>query len=193
MSRALFALTTLTLAPAVFAADPGKRPEWFAQAVKTFTVSCEPAEAKPGQAVTLKITLDLAEGYTVYPLKQTDPAAVGMTSKVEFPKPAGAIFVGQPSDPAGAKTKPEPELGIVDLKYYAGKVTWERTFVVNPHQKPGELTVTLPSVKFAICDKQSCFPPKGFEATATVKVLGGPPVPVDAKYAEEVAKALAGK
>ena len=193
MPRVMPALIAVMVAPVALAAEPGKKPEWFAQAVKTFAVTCEPAEAKPGQAVTLKIALDLADGYTVYPLKQSDPAAAGMTSKIEFPNPGGAVFVGQASDPAGAKSKAEPELGIAALKYYAGMVTWERTFVVNPAQKPGELTVTIPSVKFAICDKQSCFPPKGFEATAAVKVLGGPPVPVDAKYAEEVAKALAGK
>ena len=186
MTTALFALM---LAVPTFAPEPGQKPEWFGRAVREFAVTCDPAEAKPGQTVTLKIALHLADGYTVYPTKQTDPAAEGMVSKITYPSSGSAIFVGDPGDPAGAKSKAEPELGIVALKYYSGKVTWERAFVVDPAQKPGELAVTVPSLKFAICDKQSCFPPKGFAAGAKLKVLGGPPVPVEAKYAAEVAKA----
>ena len=182
-------LLALLFAMPAWAGDPGPKPEWFDRATRDFAVSCEPAEAKPGQTVTLKIRLDLAEGYTVYPLKQTDPAAESMVSKITFPKDGSAIFVGDVTDPAGAKTKTELELGITGLKYYTDKVTWERKFVVDPAQKPGELIVTLPSLKFAICGKQSCFPPKGFAAETKLKVLGGPPVPVEAKYIAEVAKA----
>ena len=193
MPRALIALFSLSLAAPALAADPGKKPQWFDQAVSAFAVTCEPAEAKRGEVVTLKIRLELKDGYTVYPLTQADPGAAGMASKVTFPKPGKVVFVGEAADPKGAKVKAEPELGIAELKYYTGKVVWERRFVVNPDAEPGELAVTLPSVKFAICDARSCFPPKGFEAAAKLKVLGGPPVPVEAKYAGEVAKALSGK
>ena len=183
------ALLALVVATPAFAAEPAAKPEWFGRATRDFAVTCEPAEAKPGQTVTLKIRLGLADGYSVYPLKQSDPAAEGMVSKIAYPTTGGAIFVGEPADPAGAKSKTEPELGIGGLKYYTGKVVWERQFVVDPAQKPGELAVAVPSLKFAICDKQSCFPPKGFAAEAKLKVLGGPPVPVEAKYAAEVARA----
>lgn len=191
MTRALIA--TLLLAPAALGADPEKRPEWFGRATTAFAVSCEPHQAKAGQTVTLAVELTLADGYTVYPLVQADPAAVGMVSKIDFPKPGSVIFVGQTADPAGAKSKAEPELGIAALNYYAGKVAWKRQFVVNPSQPPGELLVTLPAVKFAVCDKDSCFPPRGFAASAKLTVLGGPAAPVEARYAAEVAKALAAK
>lgn len=44
-----------------------------------------------------------------------------------------------------------------------------------------------------MCDKTNCFPAKAVPVEAALKVLDGPPVAVEKAFADEVAKALAGK
>lgn len=161
--------------------------------VKAVEAKFEPAEAKPGQTVTLKLTVTLEDGYYTYPLVQTDKAAAGMVNKLDFPKPGAVVFVGEPLDPAGAKTKAEPVLGIESMLYYTGTVTFERTAVVSPTAKAGEVAVELPKFLLSVCDKDNCFPPKTLKPEAKLKVLDGPAVAVDKKYAEEVEKALKAK
>jgi len=182
--RTAFALALTLLAPLAFAADAKKG------GVKSVEATFEPAQAKPGQTVTLKLTVTLEDGYYTYPLVQEDKAAAGMVNKLEFPKAAGVVFVGEALDPAGAKSKAEPVLGIEKMLYYTGTAVYERTAVISPSAKPGEVTVELPKFSLSVCDKDNCFPPKALKPTAKLKVLDGPAVAVDKKYAEEVEKAL---
>lgn len=182
--RTLFLLALTLTAPLALAADVKKG------GVKSVEATFEPAEAKPGQTVTLKLTVTLDDGYYTYPLVQTDKAAAGMVNKLDFPAPGGVVFVGDALDPAGAKAKAEPVLGIEQMLYYTGTVVYERTAVVNPTAKAGELTVELPKFLLSVCDKDNCFPPKKLTPTAKLKVLDAPAVAVDKKYAGEVEKAL---
>ena len=152
--RTLFALTLTLAAPFTFAADAKKG------GVKAVEAKFEPAEAKPGQTVTLKLTVTLEDGYYTYPLVQTDKAAAGMVNKLDFPKPGAVVFVGESLDPAGAKAKAEPILGIESMLYYTGTVVYERTAVVSPTAKAGEVAVELPKFLLSVCDKDNCFPPK---------------------------------
>lgn len=185
--RTFFALALTLAAPLAFAADAKKG------GVKAVEAKFEPAEAKPGQTVTLKLTVTLEDGYYTYPLVQTDKAAAGMVNKLEFPKPGAVVFVGEPLDPTGAKAKAEPILGIESMLYYTGTVVYERTAVVSPTAKAGEAAVELPKFLLSVCDKDNCFPPKTHKPEAKLKVLDGPAVAVDKKYAEEVEKALKAK
>src|SRR5262245_44481924 len=104
-----------------FADDAGP-----ARGVKKVEATFEPAEAKPGQTVTLKITVELLDGYHTYPTKQVDKNAAQMVNKITFPAPAGVIFVGETKDPANPDTKAEPEIGIKELRTHAGTVVFER-------------------------------------------------------------------
>jgi hypothetical protein len=181
--RHIFTMILTLTAPFALAADAKKG------GVKSVEATFEPAEAKPGQTVTLKLTVTLEEGYYTYPLVQEDKAAAGMVNKLEFPKAGTLVFVGEAYDPAGAKTKAEPVLGIEEMKYYTGTVVFERKAVVSPAAKGGEATVQLPKFLLSVCDKDNCFPPKTLKPEAKLKVLDGPAVAVDKKYAEEVEKA----
>lgn len=161
--------------------------------VKSINATFEPTEAKPGQTVTLKLTVTLEDGYYTYPLVQTDKAAVSMVNKLEFPKGGSVVFVGDAYDPANPKKKAEPVVGIEELLYYTGTVVYERKAVVSPSAKPGEVAVQLPKFSLSVCDKDNCFPPKTHKPEATLKVLDGPAVAVDKKYAAEVEKAAKDK
>lgn len=174
-------------------AQPPKKDVWFDKAVKGVAVSFEPAEAKPGQTVTLKLTITLADGYYTYPAVQPDKAAEEMVNELKFPDPGAVVFVGSVLEPKEFKKKAEPVLGIKELRTLSGKVVYERKLVVNPSQPAGPLTVKLPAVKLNVCDASTCFPTKTVTPSGTLKVLPGPAVSIDAAYAAEVAKALAGK
>ena len=106
-ARALVGL--LIFAPAAFA---GEKPVGLPKGVETVEATVEPAEAKPGQVVTFKLTVTLATGYHTYPLVQPDKLAAGMVNKVVFPEAGALIFVGDAIDPPMPESKAEPLLGI---------------------------------------------------------------------------------
>jgi hypothetical protein len=164
-----------------------------AKGVKTVEATVEPTEAKPGQTVTLKITVELAGGFHTYPTRQSDKNASSMVNKIAFPDVAGLIFVGEVIDPTNPETKAEPELGIKELKTYSGTIVYERKAVVSPKANSGEQVVKLKAVRLTVCDATNCYPPKTLTPQARFKVLDGPAVPVEKAYQDEVTKALEGK
>lgn len=167
-----------------------KKPDWFDKAVKRVTAEFVPAQAKPGQTVLFKLTVELNAGYHTYPVVQPDQAATGMVNKLTFPPAADLVFVGDTRDPLDFKTKTEPDLGIKELIYIPGTAVYERKAVVSPKAAAGPLTVKIPAFKLNVCDKDNCFPAKSLTPEATLKVLEGHPVEVEEKYADEVKKAL---
>lgn len=176
-----------------FGVSAADKDAWFAKAVKKVEASFEPAEAKPGQTVTLKLTLHLADGYHTYPTVQPDKAATGMVNRIVFPQAGTVIFVGDVFDPKDPKVKAEPALMIEQLQYHTGVVTFERQAVVSPKAIAGTSVVKLTSFSINVCDKDNCFPAKKLSPEATLKVLDGPAVPVQKAYEAEVQKALGGK
>ena len=190
MLRSLLLVVPLALAVALPAAA---QKGWYEKAVKKVEAKFDPAEAKPGQTVTLKLTVELNDGYHTYPVVQPDKEAASMTNVLKFPDPGTLIFVGNTADPKDFETKAEPELGIKELRTMSGTVTWTRKAVVSPKAVAGEATVKLSSFRLLVCDKSNCFPPKAVPVEASFKVLAGPAVEVEKDFAAEVAKALAGK
>jgi len=184
---ALTIVAGLTAAPTP-AADDGP-----AKGVKKLELSFEPASAKPGQTVTVKITVELADGYHTYPTKQTDKNAESMVNKLTFPAPGDLIFVGDVTEPINPETKAEPELGIKELKLYTGTLTYEKKAVVSPKATAGEKDVKLKGVRLTVCDATNCYPPKTLTPVAKLKVLDGPAVAVAKEYEDEVNKVLAEK
>jgi hypothetical protein len=167
--------------------------DWFAKAVKGIETKVIPAEAKPGETVTVRITVQLNDGYHTYPLVQPDPRAADQINKLTFPDPdpAGLIFVGMAKGPDNPTKKAEPALGIKEMHIFSGTATYERKAVVSP-KASGKVTVQIPKFQFMVCDENNCFPPKSLKPEATVTV-SGTAVPVAKEYAAEVESALAPK
>ncbi len=185
--RPLFLLTAMALPAAAPAED--KKPAWWDKAVKKVEAKFEPAEAKPGQTVTLKLTVELHDGYYTYPTRQEDKAAEGMVNTLTFPDAGAVVFVGETVNPLDYLTKAEPLLGIRELRYYQKKVVYERKAVVCPTRKPGEATVAVKALGLTVCDANNCYPARKLTPAATLTVLDAPAVPVETKYADEVRKA----
>jgi hypothetical protein len=184
-------LPAVTLALGVLAAPSlAREDDGPAKGVRKIEAVFDPAEAKPGQTVTLKITVELADGYHTYPTKQTDKNAAAMVNKITFPAASGVVFVGDLKDPDKPATKAEPELGIKELKTHSGTVVFEKKVVVSPKASAGE-QAAKPKVRILVCDATTCFPPKTLTPEAKLTVLAGPPVAVEKQYEAEVKKALA--
>lgn len=177
-----FALTSF--ATSSFAADIPK----FEDIVKKVEAKFEPAKARPGQTVTLKINVELINGWHTYPLFQPDKGAKSQTNRVTFPVGGPVVFVDMTQDPPNPKEKAEPLLGIEQILYYPGGGMWERKAVIAPNATPGKLSS---KIKFSllVCDKDNCLPPKPLELEAAIDISGDA-VPVDPKYKADVEKAL---
>ena len=166
----------------IFAAAASGQPK---DAIKKVEASFEPAQAKRGQTVSLKITVQLADGYHTYPVVQPAPEAKYSTNTIAFPTGGPIVFVGETVDPAGPKSKKAEDH---EYLVYPGGGTWIRKAVVRPTGKPGEAAVKV-QLRLMVCDEDRCFPPKTFDLEAMLKVLDEPAVPVEAKYKSEVEKA----
>lgn len=175
-------LTTLGVCLALVApalAQPGK------DAVKKVEAVFEPAEAKPGQTVTLKIIVQLADGYYTYPIVQPAEQAKYSVNSIAFPKGGSVVFVGDTVDPVGPKTKKGEDHEYLT---YPGGGTWVRKAVVPPTAKAGATTVKV-KLKLLVCEEDRCFPPKPYDLEVALKILDGPAEKVDPKYQIEVEKA----
>jgi Disulphide bond corrector protein DsbC len=183
LMKALFSsLVALAALGGTAAAEPPKP-------VQKVEARFEPAEARPGELVTLKIDVKLEAGWHTYPTVQKDKAARSYVNRITFPTEGPIVFVGSIIDPPDPKSKAEAD--IEELIYYPGGGTWERKAVVSPKATAGE-SVAKVKFRLSVCDKNVCLPPETLELEAKLKVSGSP-VAVDPKYKDEVEKALGGK
>jgi len=179
MIRTLVAAAAALVVAGTAFAQPAK------DAIKKVEAVFEPAQAKPGQTVTLKITVQLADGYHTYPVVQSAEQARYSVNSISFPKDAPVVFVGETVDPVSPKAK---KVEDYELLTYPGGGTWIRKAVVPPAAKAGALTAKV-KMKVLACDEDRCLPPKTFELEVPLKVLDGPAEKVDPKYQAEVEKA----
>jgi hypothetical protein len=154
-------------------------------AIKKIEATFEPAQAKPGQTVTLKLTVELAEGYFTYPVTQPAPEAKYSVNQITFPAGGPIVFVGETVDPVEPKVKKAEDH---EYLIHPGGGTWIRKAVVRPTAASGEEKVKV-KFRIMVCDEDRCFPPKAHDLEATIKIQDGPAVPVEAKYKDEVEKA----
>ncbi len=167
-------LVSIVLTLCSFVAPPVKDPHL------KVTGTFEPAEAKPGQTVTLKLKVEVDDTWHTYPTTQLENAAKSFTNRIIFPEGGSLIFVGELTEPADPHVKAEPGLGIAKLHTYPSGGTWEKKVVVAPNAKVGNLETSI-KLKVLICDKDECLPPKTIDVKAILKVAGDA-VPVDPKY-----------
>lgn len=183
-------MTSLTLLAALSLAAPQ---DWYARAVKSVEMTVTPATARPGQTVTVALTVTLNEGFHTYPTVQPDPKAKDFVNTIAFPLAdgAGLIFVDSLQEPMSPIKKAEPLLGIKAMHEFGGVVTYTRKAVVSP-KAAGTVTVKLSKFVLTVCDESNCFPPKTLTPEATLAVTGAA-VEIEKGYKDQVEKALAAK
>lgn len=153
----------------------------FNDVVKKVEAKFNKATVTRGQAIKWTLTIDLADGWHTYPTVQADPKADSYVNKIKFPATGDAVFVGKLVEPKGIE-KVEDDAKIVMVE---GIGTWERTVVIRPDAKPGKIKIAVPVKILACADR--CLPPQTVNAEAVIEISDGPAVPVDPKYAAELA------
>ena len=194
-----FALIACSLAAAPVSAQPNpfekgpKKRTTFADLGKV-TVEVTPKEAKPGETVQVKLTVQPFPGNTTYPAKPKDPKQPGLNRINWEPKLADLIFVGDITDPPNPKTKPQPDKPDL-MEYYAGTVSWTLDAVVSPKATPGAKKVPLAGSSVQLCGTL----PNGNEVCLNTSKDEMPPaeftvldgtIPVEAKYSPIIDKLL---
>jgi hypothetical protein len=144
----------------------------FKDIVQEINATIEPAEAKPGQTVTWKLTAKLIPDWHTYPAKQIDKNAADSVTKFDFSdlKKVGLNVSGAMKDPPKFKKKAEPTLKIKELRYYEGEVVWTQQLKLAADVKPGKHKLPV-KVTMQVCDEKGCLPPETVmtEAEITVK------------------------
>jgi thiol:disulfide interchange protein DsbD len=160
----------------------GAQPSWD-KALKSSGVAgtFDPATAKRGQVVTLRMEVELDPGYHTYSLIQTSPDLADSVPTFNFKDlPADLVAWKTPADDATRR-----ETASDGANELFGKVVWEQRIVVRPDAAPGPRSVKG-KVRFQVCDEQSCLPSREFPFEAKLTISDAAQVPLD----PEVAKAL---
>ena len=169
----------------------------FQDAVESIEGRIEPAEARPGQTVTYKLTVKLRTHFYTYPTVQPDPIIAESRNEIVLPTEGDLIFVEPVSDPPNAKIK-TTKIGAASGKssYYPDEVTWEFKAVVSPLASPGEKKIALKKFRPLVCkadgETEFCLPPRTVPVVATIKVAGER-MAVEDKYLATVEKELAAR
>ncbi|MFL5330525.1 MAG: protein-disulfide reductase DsbD family protein [Gemmataceae bacterium] len=167
----LFFLAMLCLVFALPAlAQPGKPGRKLEDVLYKKEVTFEPAEAKPGDIVTWKLSLEIAPNWHTYPTHQADPKASSLITKIEWPKNTPLLSQGSLMEPTNSKGKPDPALEIKEYRYLEGSVTFSQSFRVAEDAATGKLQFA-PRITLTVCDDNGCLPVK--VEPATLNILGG--------------------
>jgi hypothetical protein len=138
------------------------------------TPSIEPAEARPGETVTYKVTFKLAPGLHVYQLGKAGAQADG-----PMPTSFDLFDTGtlRPSKAWKASREPiaksEPAFGdAVITEYFEDEVTWSLDLWVPADARPGKQVIRS-QARYMICNQNACFPPTAQTLPAVVVNIVG--------------------
>ncbi|HZW31877.1 MAG TPA: cytochrome c biogenesis protein CcdA [Isosphaeraceae bacterium] len=176
----LLALVAGLLLPAASAvADPPKpklpdsRPRIKPKEAE-LTTSVEPAEAKPGDIVTLKVTAKLKPGYHIYKYTKTKtPPGQGPSSTTfDLFDTAGLKVEGDwaaSKEPIKHKEPVFPDIPFVE--FYEDEVTWSLPLRIPAGTEAGKKTLRV-QAGYQVCNDKSCsFPGQWTLPEAVVTVL----------------------
>jgi thiol:disulfide interchange protein DsbD len=125
------------------------------------TASVEPAEAKPGDTVTLKVTAKLDPGYHIYKYSKTlmKPGEGPSYTSFDLFDTDGLETQGDWSaSKEPIQHKEEVWANLPFVEYYEDEVTWSHKLKVPPSTTTGKKTLRV-QVGYMICDARSCSPP----------------------------------
>ena len=166
-------LMTLVVTWAFFGtiqASPGEthRPEPATQDRVSLTASFDPAQASPGDTVTLVVTAKIQKGFHLYGKKEQTgiPIALAVT------RSAGLTAASEPQIPDG-----EEHQSVLGSEYWLDDLAVvKQRFVVPKTQAAGSLRVAG-EFRYQACTKTSCERPNKATFEARLSVVEGKPKP----------------
>ena len=137
----------------------------------TLSLSVEPAEARPGDTVTLKVTAKLNPGWHIYTQAKTQEGDGPRKTVFDLFDPAGLEVAGDWKASRKPESKAEPAFENKVFEYFEDEVTWSIPLKVPAGASPGKKSIRL-QASYQICNAQSCsFPGRWTLPEATLTVL----------------------
>ena len=142
-------------APAKKDSNPRIRPKGA-----TFTPSVEPAEVKPGQTLTYKVTVKLDPGLHIYQVAQPGVPSNGPIATAFDLFDTGTLRPSKEWTASKAPiVKPEPAFGDdVIVESFENEVSWTVKLQAPADAKPGKHAIRS-QIVYQICNQNSCYPP----------------------------------
>jgi thiol:disulfide interchange protein len=165
------------------AAAPAKKDSAAAIKPKSavLSTSVDPAEAKPGETVTFKVTAKLDPGFHIYKYsKEQGPGPINTT--FDFFDPAGLKIDGDWTASSEPLKKKDPNFADLDtVEFYEDEITWSIKLKVPADAVPGDKALRC-QARYMVCDDKTCsIPGRWTLPDATVKIVaGGAPAPKSA-------------
>jgi thiol:disulfide interchange protein DsbD len=159
-------------------ARPAKKDSPAATRPKEATLSAKvvPAEAKPGDAVTLTVTAEVAPGWHIYAHSKTQPDDGPRVTQFDLFDTAGLVPRGDwtASPPPVEKKEPAfPTLPFVS--YHEGEVSWSIPLAVPADAAPGKKAIRV-QAGYQVCSDQNCsFPGQWTLPAAELTILAAAP------------------
>jgi len=122
------------------------------------TTSVEPAEAKPGETVTFKVTAKLDPGTHIYGYSKTQGPGPIRTS-FDFFDPAGLKMEGDWSASKEVEKHKDPNFKDLDfVEFHEDEVTWSIKLKVPADAEPGKKALRC-QARYMVCNDKNCSVP----------------------------------
>ena len=138
----------------------------------TLSVKVAPAEARPGETVTLTVTAEVAPGFHIYAHGKTQPDDGPRLTQFDLFDPSGLAPKGEWTAAPAPIRKTEPAFpSLPFVEYHEGTVAWSIPLVVPADAAPGKRAIRV-QVGYQVCSDQNCsFPGQWTLAPAELTVL----------------------
>jgi len=138
------------------------------------TTSVEPAEARPGDTVTLKVSAKLNPGWHIYTQAKTQEGDGPCKTILDLFDTAGLEVAGDWKAARKPESKAEPAFDNQTFEYFENEISWSVPLKVPAAAAPGKKSIRC-QASYQICNAASCsFPGRWTLPDATLTV-----VPVD--------------
>ncbi len=134
------------------------------------TTSIQPAEARPGATVTLKVTAKLNPGWHIYTQAKNQEGDGPRKTVFDLFDPAELEVAGDWKADRKPESRAEPAFDNQVFEYFEDEVTWSIPLKVPPGTPPGKKLIRC-QASYQVCNAQSCsFPGRWTLPDATLTV-----------------------
>ncbi len=136
-----------------------------------FSTSIQPAEARPGDTVTLKVTAKLNPGWHIYTQAKHQEGEGPRKTVFDLFDPAGLEVVGDWKADRKPESRAEPAFDNKTFEYFEDEVSWSIPLKVPSGTAPGKRLIRC-QASYQVCNAQSCsFPGRWTLPDAALTVL----------------------
>jgi thiol:disulfide interchange protein DsbD len=137
----------------------------------TLSMTIEPAEGRPGDIVTLKITARLKPGWHIYTQAKAQEGEGPRKTVFDLFEQADLVTAGDWKPSRKPEAKAEPAFNNQVFEFFEDEVTWSLPLKVPSGATPGKKVVRCQAA-YQICNAQSCsFPGRWTLPEATLTVI----------------------